>query len=189
MPRFHQLLFALSTVALSWYAMMAVHELGHVAGAMITGGSVERVVIHPLAISRTDVSPNPHSGIVVWLGPVVGCILPLMAFAVVPRRLTVARNVAQFFAGFCLIANGAYIAVGSVDLIGDCGEMFRTGTPRWAMAAFGAVTIPLGLYLWHRLGSLRHFVREPSSVSATTAYVMFGALLAAVSAGLVLSPR
>jgi hypothetical protein len=56
---------------------MAVHELGHVIGAVISGGVVERVVLHPLTISRTDVSPNPHPGIVVWLGPVIGCLFPL----------------------------------------------------------------------------------------------------------------
>ena len=28
--------------------MMAFHELGHVVGALLTGGTVERVVLHPL---------------------------------------------------------------------------------------------------------------------------------------------
>ena len=67
MLRFHQILFAASLVALCWFAMMAVHELGHVVGALVTGGSIERMVLYPLAISRTDVSPNPHPAIVVWL--------------------------------------------------------------------------------------------------------------------------
>ena len=144
MERFHQLLFAVSLLALSWLAMMAVHELGHVVGALVTGGSVERVVLHPLTISRTDVSPNPRPEIVVWLGPVVGSVLPLLLFAIVPRRFNVLHNVARFFAGFCLIANGAYISFGCFNQIGDCGEMLRTGTPLWAMLCFGAVTIPLG---------------------------------------------
>jgi len=97
MQRFHQFLFALSLVALSWFAMMAVHELGHVVGAIVTGGTIQQVILHPLTISRTDVSPNPSSAIVVWLGPVVGCIPPLTVFAVVPQSLTVVRNVARFF--------------------------------------------------------------------------------------------
>jgi hypothetical protein len=42
-----------------------------------TGGTVERVVLHPLSISRTDVSPNPHPVAVVWLGPIVGSVVPL----------------------------------------------------------------------------------------------------------------
>jgi len=189
MQRFHQILFAVSLMALSWFAMMAVHELGHVVGAIVTGGSVERVVLYPLTISRTDVLPNPHPAIVVWLGPVVGCVLPLAVFAIVPRRVAVVRNIARFFAGFCLIANGAYISIGSFDRVGDCGEMLRTGTPLWAMHAFGAATIPLGLYLWHGLGSLSHFVSNPSVVPPRMSYVVFGALLVAVVAGLALSPR
>jgi len=37
----------------SWWAMQAVHEFGHVLGAWLTGGRVERVVLSPLTISRT----------------------------------------------------------------------------------------------------------------------------------------
>ena len=127
MRRFHQIVFSLSLVALCWLAMMLVHELGHVVGALITGGSVERVVLHPLTISRTDVSPNPHPAVVVWLGPVLGGLVPLALFMFVPRWLVVLRNVCRFFAGFCLVANGAYISMGSFDPVGDCGEMLRTG--------------------------------------------------------------
>ena len=43
-------------MALSWFVMMAVHELGHVVGALATAGSIERVILSPLTISRTDVS-------------------------------------------------------------------------------------------------------------------------------------
>ena len=187
MQRFHQFLFAVSLLALSWYAMMAVHEFGHVAGAVFTGGTIERVVLHPLTISRTDVSPNPHPAIVVWLGPFIGCFLPLAVFGIVPRRFTVLRNVARFFVGFCLIANGAYISIGSFDRVGDCGEMLRTGTPLWAMLAFGAMTIPLGLYLWHSLGSLQYFIENPSAVTPRTAYVAAGALFILIAVEFALS--
>jgi len=67
MRRFHQFLFSVSIVAMSWLIMMATHELGHVIGAALTRGTVKRVVLHPLAISRTDISPNPHPSVVVWL--------------------------------------------------------------------------------------------------------------------------
>ncbi len=189
MQRFHQLLFTVSLAALSWLAMMAVHELGHVVGAIFTGGTVERVVLNPLAISRTDVSPNPHPAIVVWLGPVVGCVLPLAAFALIPYRITVMRNVARYFAGFCLIANGAYISIGSFDRVGDCGEMLRTGTPLWAMLAFGAIAIPLGLYQWHGLGSLKQFIDDPSAITPRMAYVATSALFMLIAVEFVLSPK
>lgn len=169
--------------------MMAVHELGHVVGALVTGGSIERMVLYPLAISRTDVSPNPHPAIVVWLGPIVGAFLPLAAFAAIPRRFTVLRNVARFFAAFCLIANGAYIAFGAVGGVGDCGEMLRSGTPQWVLFAFGAVTIPLGLSVLHALGSLHRFINNPAVVTPRMTYLVFSALLLAVAAGFTLSPR
>ena len=129
MQRLQQIAFVVSLLALSWMGMMATHELGHVLGALVSGGIVERVVVHPLTISRTDVTPNPNPLIVVWLGPIVGCILPLVAAMLVPQRLPFARRTAMFFAGFCLLANGAYIAVGSIDKVGDCGEMLKHGSP------------------------------------------------------------
>ncbi len=176
-------------MGLSWFVMMAVHELGHVVGAIVTGGVIERDVLYPLSNSRTDVSPNPHPAIVVWLGPVVGCVLPLAMFAVTPHRLTVMRNVVRFLAGFCLIANGAYISIGSFDRVGDCGEMLRTGTPHWAMLAFGVVTVPLGLYLWHGLGSFKHFINDQSVAKPRMAYVAAGALIILVAVEFILSPQ
>lgn len=157
--------------------MMAVHELGHVVGALATGGSIDRVVLHLLRISRTDVNPNPHPGVVVWLGPLAGSVLPMAAFFLPPKRAVVPRALLRFFAGFCLIANGAYIAVGTLFRVGDCNEMLRTGTPPWIMLAFGAVTIPLGLYLWHGLGSFARFLKDPSLANPRVAYFLLGVLI------------
>ncbi len=189
MYRFHQAVFSLSILGSSWLLMMAVHELGHAAGAAVTGGRIERVVLHPLTISRTDVSPNPQPGIVVWSGPIVGCLIPLVVLFLVPRRLAAIKNTARFFTGFCLVANGAYIACGSFDRVGDCSEMARTGTPTWTMIAFGAVAISGGLCLWHRLGSIHRFIKDPSLASPRMAYATFAALGVLVVAELLLSPR
>lgn len=189
MQRSRQFAFISALVALCWLGMMAVHELGHVIGAVVTGGTVQRCVLHPLTISRTDVSPNPYPGIVVWLGPLVGCGLPLVLWAVVPRRLAAVRLAAQFFAGFCLIANGAYIGVGWVDRVGDTGEMLRHGTPAGCLWALAGVTVPAGLYLWHRLGSLRHFLATPSLITQPMAYGAAMLLALVVACELAWSPR
>lgn len=155
--------------------MMAVHELGHVLGALFTNGSVTKVVLHPLSISRTDVLPNPHPAVVVWLGPIVGAVLPLL-ISYLPLGDPTIERLSRFFAGFCLVANGAYIAVGSFDGVGDCGEMLRTGTPMWLMLAFGGIAIPVGFYVWHRMGSASDFFSDPSLVTkkmlATTIAVL-----------------
>ena len=189
MQRLYQVLFIASVLAMSWFGMMAVHELGHVIGAVITHGHITGVVLHPMSISRTDVHPNPNPVVVVWLGPIIGCLLPLGLQLVIPSRMKILRNSATFFAGFCLLANGAYIAVGSFDRVGDCGEMLRTGTPLWLMVAFGILTIPSGLFLWHRLGPLKLFFANPTIITARTAWAVVAMTSAIVVAEVLLSYR
>ena len=136
--------------------MQVVHELGHCLGAWLTGGRVERVVVHPLTISRTDLAENPQPLIVAWAGPIVGVVLPfglwIAVFCLPKHSPALVRKVSQFFAGFCLLANGLYIGLGSFTGIGDCGDLLRHGSPIWQLWLFGAVTVPPGLFLWHRLG-------------------------------------
>ena len=129
-----------------------LHELGHVLGAVISGGQVERVVLHPLTISRTDLRENPHPLWVVWCGPILGCLFPLVLWQIARWRNESLSFLLRFVAGFCLLANGLYISIGSFDHVGDCVEMFRHGSPPWMLWLFGAVTVPTGLWLWHRQG-------------------------------------
>ena len=110
-----------------------------------------------------------------------------MLSMIVPRRWVVLCNVARFFAGFCLIANGAYISVGSFDRVGDCGEMLRTGTPLWVMLLFGAVTIVWGMFLWHSLGSVKQFLGDSSLVTPRMTYWLCGVLSLAIAVQCVLS--
>ncbi|MBC8351084.1 MAG: M50 family metallopeptidase [Planctomycetes bacterium] len=187
--RWHQFVFTSSLVALSWLLMMAVHEFGHVLGAIVTGGSVERIVLHPLAISRTDVLPNPHPSLVVWLGPIVGCVLPLLVATILPSNRIEFRNIAKFFAGFCLVANGVYISIGAFDRVGDCGVMLATGSPYWSLLAFGAATIPLGLFVWHKIGSVGEFSNHPEMVTPRLAYTTAALMIAIAGLEFCLSPR
>jgi hypothetical protein len=152
MLRLFQVILIGSTVLGSWLGMQAVHESGHVLAALSSGGRVERVVLSPLTISRTDLADNPHPLLVVWAGPVFGALAPLAAWAVAGVLRLPCAYLLRFFAGFCLLANGAYIAVGSFDGVGDCGEMLRHGCAMWQMWLFGALTMPLGLWSWHGQG-------------------------------------
>ncbi|MCA9005689.1 MAG: hypothetical protein KDA70_10500, partial [Planctomycetaceae bacterium] len=95
----------------------------------------------------------------------------------------------QFFAGFCLIANGAYIAGGSVEGIGDCGVMLQTGTPLWAMWSFGLLTVPAGFWLWHRLGSLQDWRRKPEKITRRYALSTFFSVVLLTTLLLLFSPR
>ena len=153
MKRFHQVILIASTFVASWLGMQMVHECGHVLGAWATDGVVKQVVLHPLTISRTDVEPNPKPLSVVWAGPIFGVLFPLALWGVVTSLHVPGSFVFRFFAGFCLIANGAYIAFGSLGRIGDCQEMLRHGSPVWQLWLFGAIAIPLGFCLWHRQGT------------------------------------
>jgi hypothetical protein len=58
----------------------------------------------------------------------------------------------QFFAGFCLIANGVYLGVGSFGGVGDAGDLLRHGAPQWMLIIFGLVCVPAGSCLWNGLG-------------------------------------
>jgi hypothetical protein len=183
--RLHQAVLIVSAVLGSWLGMQAIHEFGHIAGAWLTGGRVAQVVLHPLTISRTDLAHNPAPLRVVWAGPVFGCLLPLAAWGVAAGLRWHWAFLPRFFAGFCLIANGAYIAGGSFDRIGDAGVMLRHGSPAWLLWAFGVVTVPAGLWLWHGLGP--HFGLGPARgrVSLAAAYTCLAALGALVVLGIV----
>jgi hypothetical protein len=173
MPRFYQCLLIVSTLIASWLGMQAVHEFGHVLGAWVTGGKVAKVVLHPLTISRTDLIINPNPLLVVWAGPVMGVVLPLLLWGVAAGLHMPGVFVLRFFAGFCLVANGAYIAFGSLDKIGDCGVMLRHGTQLWQLWLFGGLTIPAGLWLWHRQGENFGLGRAKGKVNPWVAYGSF----------------
>ena len=180
MTRGKSITLILSTLLGSWLGMQAVHELGHVLGAWISGGRVACVVLHPLTISRTDLMVNPHPLLVVWAGPWVGVLLPLLLWGCVAKLKPSIGFLPRFFAGFCLLANGLYIGIGSFDRVGDCGEMLKHGSPVWLLWGFGLLTAPLGLWLWHGQG--RHFgwgtpAVEVSHVATVTSVVACVVLL------------
>src|SRR5262245_7849609 len=132
-----QVLMIASTLGLSWLLMMALHEFGHVLHAWISGGQVQRVALHPLSISRTDVSPNPHPRFVAWGGPVWGVALPLALLMAGARFAPTHRFLLAFFAGFCLLANGLYLGAGAIYPVGDAADLLRFGAARWQLLIFG----------------------------------------------------
>jgi len=154
-----------ATLVICWLGMMAIHEAGHVLAGWSTGGSVSKVVLHPLAISRTDLSHNPRPWIVVWGGPLFGTALPAVLWLIARGLKLPAEPWFRFFAGFCWIANGAYIGFGSLDRIGDAGDMLRHGSEIWDLWLFGAITIPAGLWLWHGTGRYFGLGREGKTPS------------------------
>ena len=186
--RGQQIVLIASTLIGSWLGMQAVHEFGHVLGAWLTGGRVSRVVLSPISISRTDLSSNPKPLFVVWSGPVVGALLPLAVWAAAIAVQTPGAFVLRFFAGFCLIANGAYIAVGSFDGIGDCGVMRAYGSPVCLHWLFGVTTAPSGLWLWH--GQAIHFGvgTAAKEIDAGVSYATLAVAAVLIAVGFLLGP-
>jgi hypothetical protein len=161
-----------STLVASWLGMQAVHEFGHCVGAWLSGGIVERVELKPWSISQTVLSHNPKPLIVVWAGPVVGVVLPVIIWLISAMAIWSFAFVLRFFAGFCLVANGLYLGVGSFFEIGDCGEMIRHGSSVWQLWIFGLVTVPLGFWLWHGQGRFFGIGVHAQFVSRHIAIVM-----------------
>lgn len=175
-------LFVACFLAWSWLAMQGVHELGHVVGALTSGGHVHRVIWHPTTISRTDVTNSTSPLWVVWAGPLLGTALPTIATALLSRVRGVWSWSGRAFAGFCLIANGAYLAAGAVEKIGDAAELLRDGCPPLVIWLFGITATGGGLFCWHTLGpgfGLRSPWWHQRSVSAV---VGMGSLLIATLA-------
>jgi hypothetical protein len=169
---------------LSWLLMMMVHEAGHVLHALLSGGVVTKVVLHPLAISRTDVAPNPHPHFVVWGGPIWGCALPLLMLLLSRKFQSRIHFLLVFFAGFCLIANGAYLGVGAFYPVGDAEELMRLGTPRGVLIGFGIGAVTCGLLFWNGLGRQLGLGRQgkPMQAGLVVGVVLAALLVAAVEA-------
>ncbi len=153
--RLLQINLIVSLALVSWLGMQAVHEFGHVVGAWCTGGKVARVILYPTEISRTDLARNPRPLAVAWAGPIFGALAPLLVWIAVAGWRRDALYLWRFFAGFCLIANGAYIGGGSLYRAGDARDMLRLGAPIWQLWLFGGACLVAGLLLWNRLGA--HF--------------------------------
>lgn len=132
--------------------MMSIHEAGHAVGAVAAGGHVTRVVLSPISFSRTDVAPNPAPLTVVWCGPLIGAALPCLLCAAVTLLRWPFRRWLKALSGFCLVANGLYLASGTVTPAGDTQELIRLGVPPPILCAVGVPLLISGLWLWHTLG-------------------------------------
>lgn len=143
----------------AWLGMLALHELGHVLHARLSGGVTEHVTIPLFGFSQTLLSHNPHPLFVAVGGAIWGVLLPLLASIVISRIAHLSRGVkrpwitrvAWGFAGFCSIANGAYLAAGSWFESTDAADLVRLGAPRALLVLAGAGAAAIGLAIWHRL--------------------------------------
>jgi hypothetical protein len=64
--------------------------------------------------------------------PAWACLIPL-AFLAIAHALRRLVNPLRLFAGFCLIANGAYIGLGPWMTAGDGHDLLRHGAQPWML--------------------------------------------------------
>lgn len=186
--RLHQAVLIGATVLCSWLGMMIVHEGGHVLGAVATGGKVRTVVLTPVGFSRTDLSENPSPLVVVWAGPSIGVLAPLIPFGIAAAVRVRWAYLPRFFAGFCGVANGAYIGGASFGQIGDAYPMLLFGSKPWHLWLFGVLATSAGLWLWNGLGPSFGLGPNARTVRPVDAYVMLGLLCLIVVAEIGLMP-
>jgi len=169
--------------------MQAFHELGHVLGALATGGDVVKVVLHPFTISRTDVDPNPSPWIVVWSGPLIGVVLPFAMFVLWKMFQCPYLLVVRFFSGFCFLANGLYLAVGCWQSIGDCRRMLQQGDSIWLIFISGTASSIVGFFLIHRTGEAFGLGANPKSLRWPEVWSVFSLFVGTVLLEIVLSEK
>lgn len=186
--RIPQFVLVASAVVLSWLWMQAIHELGHVLHAYFTGGEVQRVVLHPLTISFTDVRPNPQPLAVAWGGPLWGCLIPIGLWCCARLASPKQAWLLQFFAGFCLIANGVYLAAAAWQPVGDAKTLHDLGTSTWSMFVVGAIATVAGLWCWNGLGPRFGWKQPHGDVDTRVAWSLAMLLLLTIAVELLLAP-
>src|SRR5205814_5187218 len=115
-------------------------------------GRVLHVVMPLLDFSRTDLAENPHPLFVAAGGVIWGSILPLLFWGGSHAVRWRYSFLLRFFAGFCLIANGGYMAAAFVLPVGDAADLLRLGVSKWLLVVCGTAGVAAGLALWNGLG-------------------------------------
>jgi hypothetical protein len=183
-------IYGAGSLLLSWLLMQAVHEAGHVVAGWMVDDRVEKLVLHPLAISRTDLVPGNNPLLTTAAGPVVGVVVPLLVWALSVVINSPIRHWLRFFAGFCLIANGAYLGWAMIEPVGDADVLVRHGAPVWSLGLFGLIAAPVGLYLWNGLGPQFGWGPTAREITAREAASVMAALILVIVAEMLLSsPR
>jgi hypothetical protein len=130
----------IALLILSWIVMTFTHEMGHVIGGWISGATLTDFNLAPWRMPYSLHNPDPRPLVTLWGGPVLGVLVPLALAAVIRRPW------ARFVADFCLLANGAYLALGwaSGDRFLDTPRLLDAGAAPVSIAVYCALTIGFG---------------------------------------------
>lgn len=120
--------------------MTVSHETGHLIGGLVSGATLVDFDLAPWRLPYSLHAPDPHPLVTLWCGPLFGVAVPLCAAILLKRPWL------TFVASFCLVANGAYLALAWVsgDPLLDTARLLRAGASPLSISAFCAVTIGFG---------------------------------------------
>src|SRR5690606_36868535 len=93
----------------AWCVMVLSHEIGHLLGGWLGGGTLRQADLRPWALPHSRFEPDPHPLLTLWAGAIFGAVFPLAIAA------AVRRDWVSFIAHFCLLANGCYLAAAWLD--------------------------------------------------------------------------
>lgn len=142
-----------SLIAMVWWQMQTVHELGHILAALSLNEQIAEINLHPLQLSHTLLESHHYSTIFLWSGPLFGVLLPFALWQLSCFYKRDWSHVLRFYAGFCLIANGAYLGSAAISAVGDAKDLLNQRVPDYYLFTFGAITIPVGFWLWNGQGA------------------------------------
>ena len=156
------ILALLGQFALAYNVSMALHELGHAVGLVLSGGQVAHITLNPFCWCWTWYATNPRPIVTAWSGVVVGvlfALLPCIALATFGRRTP---RLFVLLGIVALAANGIYLLDGVLSNVGDGADIVDLGAPRLLPITVGAILV-LAAALWFIL--VQPKIGIPSSAS------------------------
>jgi len=139
----------------SWCVMTFTHELGHLVGGWIGGGTLRVAELRPWHLSYSIFEPDPRPLVTLWAGPLLGVVVPIVV------ALLARHRVMWFTADFCLLANGVYLALAWIagDRHLDTPRLLANGAYPAAVAIYCLLTIGFG-YVRFRRDCIRFFAHR-----------------------------
>ncbi|MEZ6093088.1 MAG: hypothetical protein R3C03_02450 [Pirellulaceae bacterium] len=133
-------------LGIAWCVMLTTHELGHIVVGLAAGGKLKAFDLRPWSLPYSFFDNNPYPLATLWAGPILGCLVPV-AFAALWRA-----NVNWFIASFCVLANGAYIAIGwySGQSELDTSKLFAQGASGVAVIVYCVSTIVPSYFIFRK---------------------------------------
>jgi hypothetical protein len=130
----------LGLLSASWCVMVITHEGGHVIGGVLAGGTLRHADLRPWTLPHSHFDPDPYPLLTLWAGPLLGVLVPVAIAAAIRRRW------AWFIGNFCLLGNGAYLAVAWVNggAYLDTPRLLAEGAAPAQIVAYCLLTIGFG---------------------------------------------